>query len=97
VKNGGVPKQTHIEKAAQSQLRPPEPAMDRPAGAWKILRPPAPPHFHDSNSIAFLDQPVRRHTAAETGANYDKVEIEFIPLPSAASCGRSGVVAFSLP
>ena len=79
----------HVEEAAQSQLGPPEPAMDRPARAREILRSPTPSHLHDGNPIAFLRQSVGRHTAAKTGANYDEVEIKSILLSAAVggSCG----------
>lgn len=87
--------ETHVEKPAQSQLRPPKPAMDRPARAREILRSPAPPHLHDGNTIALLHQPVGGHAAAEAGANYDEVEIKSILLSAAAS-GACGV-GFALP
>jgi len=95
MKDNGAAKETHIEKPAQSQLWPPEPAMDRPARAREILRSPTPPHLHDGNTKALLHQPVGSHAAAKTGANYDEVEIKFIILPAAVS-GRCGL-GFALP
>jgi len=97
MKDGGAAKDTHIEKPAQSELWPPEPAMDRPARAWEILRSPAPPHLHHGHTVALFHQPMSGYTAAKTGANYDEVEIEAISLPAGVG-GTSGVgCAFSTP
>jgi hypothetical protein len=86
MKDNGAAKETHVEKPAQSQLRPPEPAMDRPARAREILRLPTSPHLHDGDAVALLRQPVGSHAAAKTGANYDEVEIKSIPLSADAGC-----------
>ena len=94
MEDNGAAKETHVEKPAQSQLRPPEPAMDRPARAREIFRSPTPPHLHDGNTIALLHQPVGGHAAAKTGANYDEVEIKSFLLP--ADIGVTCSVGFAL-
>src|SRR5208283_1438171 len=78
MKDGYVPEEPHVEKAAQTQLGTPEIAMDRPTGTRQGGRRPAPAHFHDRNTIALLHQSMRRHTAAETRTDDDKIEIELV-------------------
>src|SRR5208283_3616211 len=78
MKDGYVPEEPHVEKAAQSEPGTPEIAMDAPTGARQRVRRPAPAHFHDRNTIALLHQSMRRHTAAETRTDDDKIEIELV-------------------
>lgn len=76
VENGGVPEETHVEKTAQTELRPPEPAMNGPARAGKRKGRPSAPHLEHGNSITFFHQPERRNAASEAGSDDNKVEIE---------------------
>jgi len=81
----------HVEEAAQTECGTPEPAMDGPTGVRQIVRRPAPAHLHHGHTVALLRQPVRRHAAAETGANYYEVEIK--PAAVGGTCG----VGLALP
>ena len=78
MKDGCVPEEPHVEKAAQAKLRTPEIATNRPTGARQVVRRPAPAHFHDGNPIALLHESMRGNAAAETRTDDDKIEIELV-------------------
>jgi hypothetical protein len=78
MKDGYVPEEPHVEKPAQTELGTPEVPVDRPTGARQGGGRPAPAHFHDRNTIALLRKSMRGHTAAETRADDDKIEIELV-------------------
>ena len=67
----------HVEEAAQAHFGVPKPTVNRPARARQVRRLPAPPHFHDANTIALLRQPQRGNAATEAGPDDNEVEIEF--------------------
>ena len=70
-----VPEKSHVEEAAQSQPRPPEPAPYAPVGCGEILGPPAAAHLHHGYAVAFLGKAMRGDTPAKTGANHNEIEV----------------------
>ncbi len=77
VEDGDMAEEAHIKESAKGEIGTPEPAIERPIGVRKILRGPAAAHFDDGHAVAFFHQTKRRDATAESGANHDKVEIEF--------------------
>ena len=65
-----------IEEAAQREARPPDPAPEHPVGARQVFRRPAAAHLHHRHPIALLGQAMRRHAAAEAGADHDEIEVK---------------------
>ena len=70
-----MPEWLDIEEAAQPEFGTPDPPPDLPVGAGEILRAPAEPHFHHADAVTLLRQAMRRHAAAEAGADDDVVVI----------------------
>src|SRR6516162_9414913 len=76
VKNRDVTEEAHIEKAAERNTGPPEPAMHLPACLGQGFRCPATSHLHYCDPVSLLDEAQRTHTPAETGADDDEIKIE---------------------
>src|SRR4051812_26988598 len=70
-----MPEWLHVEKSPQRQFGTPDPTPDFPVRPWKILRGPAPAHFHEADPVPFFGEPMRRNAAAKPGADYDEVEV----------------------
>src|SRR5579863_1357990 len=80
MEDGCMPEELNVEEASQSEIRTPEPTMDRPTGMRQVVRCPAPAHFHDRNFVALFHQAMGRNTATESRTDDDEVEIEFLQL-----------------
>src|ERR1700757_1453829 len=78
MKNGRVPKEPHVEKTTKAKLRPPEPAMERPASPRERGRSPALAHLHHSDPIPFLDQAVGTNAAPKAGSDHDEIKVEYV-------------------
>src|ERR1017187_5469501 len=81
-----------IEESAQCQFRAPDPAPDQPICGGKVLRRPTAAHLHDGYPIAFFGQAMGGHTATESGANHDEIEVA-IRVGHGCSTGRAGGAA----
>jgi hypothetical protein len=71
-----VSEEPHVEKPAEPELWTPEPTMNGPTRARQIVGRPAPPHFHDSNFVAFLGQSMCGNTTTKAGPNDDEIKVE---------------------
>src|ERR1035441_1486575 len=76
VEDRGMPEEAHVEEAAQADLRPPEPAVNRPTRARKRKGRPAAPHLNHGNPIALLHESKGGNTASETRSDHNEVEVE---------------------
>src|SRR6476646_2924989 len=59
VEDRGMAEQAHVEEAAQSEFRAPEPAMNGPTGERERLGRPTTPHLDHPDPIAFFRQTKR--------------------------------------
>jgi hypothetical protein len=78
VQNGDMAEKPHAEEAAQGQIWPPEPAIQRPAGEREIFWCPSAAHFHHCNAVALFGEAEGADAATESGADNDEVEIVMV-------------------